>query len=77
MILKTAENGEDFQKNAKQYVVNMLSNARTLHKKNGCYYARYLTKYYDFETLKDAEGSGIECLKCKKCFKEHCREVAK
>jgi hypothetical protein len=55
----------------------MLSDARTLHKKNGCYYARYFAKYYDFETLKDAEGSGIECLKCKKCFKEHCREVAK
>ena len=70
MFLKTAENGEDFQKNAKQYVINMLSNARTLHIKGSCRYARYFAKYYDFDTLEAAESSDVEFLKCKLCFKE-------
>lgn len=77
MILKTAESAEEFQRKAKQYVMNMLSDARTLHIKNGCYHAQYFAKYYDFERLEDAECSGVECLKCRKCFKEQYQGAAK
>ena len=77
VILKVAECEEDFRCNAKQYVINMLSNARTLHIKNGCYHARCIAKYYDFDTLEAAEESGLEFLKCKNCFKEQYRGAEK
>lgn len=69
MILKIARNGEDFQRDAKKYVINMLSNARTLHIKNGCYHAQCCCKYYDFDTFEEAVDSGAEFFKCKRCFK--------
>ncbi|MBO5339148.1 MAG: hypothetical protein J6A96_05550 [Clostridia bacterium] len=68
--LKHASNGKEFQKNAKEYVINMLGNKRKLHKKNGCYYSKCYCKYYDFNTISEAENSGIDFLKCKICFKE-------
>ena len=68
VILKTAGNGEEFQRDAKKYVINMLSNARTLHIKNGCYHAQCCCKYYDFDTFEEEVNSGAEFLKCKRCF---------
>ncbi len=69
-VLKYATSGPEFQHDAKEYVVNMLSNARKLHKKNGCYYAKCFAKYYDFDTKEEALASGIEFTACKRCFKE-------
>ena len=36
--LKHATNGTQFQKEAKEYVINMLGNKQKLHKKNYCQY---------------------------------------
>lgn len=46
----------------------MVSNARTLHKKNCCYYSEFLQKYYDFDTIGEVENSGLNYVKCEKCF---------
>lgn len=67
MMLK---DGKYYESEAKEYVINMTSNARTLHRKNGCYYSHHLSKYYDFDTLEEAEQSKVEFLKCKICFGE-------
>ena len=65
VILK---DGKDYADNAKDFVINMVSETRTLHKKNGCYYSHHLSKYYDFNTLEEAENAGIDFLKCRICF---------
>ena len=67
MVLK---DGKNYKNEAKEYVINMTSNACTLHKKNGCYYSHYLSNYYDFDALEEAEQSDVEFLKCKICFGE-------
>ena len=67
--LKNATNGTQFQKEAKEYVINMLGNKQKLHIKNGCPHAKCFSKYYDFDTLKEAEKCGVEFTKCKLCFK--------
>ena len=68
--LKYASNGKSFQKDAKKYVINMLGNRQKLHIKNCCPHAICFSKYYDFDTLKEAEKCGVEFTKCKLCFKE-------
>ena len=67
--LKYATNGTQFQKEAKEYVINMLGNKQKLHKKNCCQYSKFYAKYYDFDTVEEAEKCGIEFTKCKLCFK--------
>lgn len=61
---------KDYKQNAKKYVINMISEARTLHKKDGCQYSHYLSKYCDFDTLEEVELSGIDFQKCRFCFRE-------
>ena len=68
-MLKTATNGAQFQRNAKKYVINMLGKKRKLHKKNGCYYAKCFSEYYDFDSFEEARASGLEFTQCRKCFK--------
>ena len=58
-----------YQNNAKKYVINMMNKGRrTLHIKQKCQFSRYIQYNIDFDTLADAEKSGIEFLKCKLCF---------
>ena len=52
--LKYATNGTQFQKEAKEYVINMLGNKQKLHKKNCCQYSKFYAEYYDFDTLEEA-----------------------
>jgi len=69
MEIKQAKGRNDFQNDAKKYVINMMTNSRkTLHVKNGCYYAEYLEYYVDFDTLEDVKKSGIKHIECDKCF---------
>ena len=68
--LKYAPSGKEFQEDAKKYVINMLGKKRKLHKKNGCHYSRCYSEYYDFDTVNEAEVSGINFLKCQLCFKD-------
>ena len=67
MKLKTAGNAKDFNENAKNFVINMLSGAKTLHKKNGCRDSKAISKYYDFDTYAEAKESGIDPTDCKLC----------
>lgn len=68
--IKHATTGLEFQTDAKEYVINMLSGARKLHKKNGCHYSTFSAEYYDFDTKEEAYASGIEFTHCGLCFKE-------
>lgn len=68
--LKTATNDEQFKREAKDYVINMLSGSRKLHKKNCCKYSRFYAEYYDFDTIEEAYASGIEFTTCGLCFKK-------
>ncbi len=70
MILKYAKNGEQFRKEAKEYVINMTGEKKKLHRKCGCYWSRYLHKYYDFNNLHEAKNSGVESTLCGYCFKD-------
>ena len=67
--LKCANTSMQFQKEAKEYVINMLGNKQKLHKKNCCQYSKFYAKYYDFDTLEEVEKCGVEFTKCKLCFK--------
>ena len=67
-MMKYAKSTTDFQDNAKDYVINMTSAARKLHKKNGCYYSRMFDKYYDFDTYEQAKASEIGHTDCELCF---------
>lgn len=67
MVLKTSGNSKDFNENAKEYVINMLSGAKTLHKKNGCRHSKAISKYYDFDTYAEAKESGIDHTDCELC----------
>lgn len=68
--LKTTTNGEQFRREAKNYVINMLEEKRTLHKKGCCQFSGFYAKYYDFDTEEDATASGIAFTPCELCFKE-------
>lgn len=68
MELKKAQTEEQFQAEAKKYVINMQNNSRKLHKKNGCSNSQWIKKYYDFDTLKEVKDSSIPHEKCKHCF---------
>lgn len=68
--LKYATNGTQFQKEAKEYVINMLGNKQKLHKKNCCQYSKYYAEYYDFDTVEEANASGLKFTPCRLCFKE-------
>lgn len=68
--LKTATNSEQFRREAKDYVINMLSGSRKLHKKNCCKYSGFYAEYYDFDTTEEAYASGIEFTTCGLCFKK-------
>jgi len=58
-----------YQSKAKKYVINMMSKGRrTLHIKHGCQFSNYIQYHIDFDTLSNAEKSGVEFLKCKLCF---------
>lgn len=60
MVIKTAEN-------AKEFVINMFCNEKTLHKKNCC----QDLKYYDFDTYAEAKECGIDSTDC-----EFCKDLA-
>jgi len=66
--MKYATTGPEFQRDAKEYVVNMLGGKRKLHKKNGCQHASFFAEYYDFDSKEDADESGIEFTICGHCL---------
>ena len=68
--LKYATNGTQFQKGAKEYVINMLGNKQKLHKKNCCQYSKFYAEYYDFDTVEEANASGLKFTPCELYFKE-------
>lgn len=68
--LKTAKTGEQFQREARDYFINMLCGARKLHKKGVCQYSKTCYEYYDFDTKEEAYASGIEFTTCGLCFKK-------
>ena len=71
MSIKKPKTGEEFQQNAKPYVVNMIRKSGTLHIKNtdNCPWSVFLTEYVDFDTLEDAKGNEVFKRCCKRCFK--------
>lgn len=68
--MKYAASGPEFQRDAKEYVINMLGKKRKLHKKDGCQHSKCYAKYYDFDTEEDAATSGIAFTYCEICFPE-------
>ena len=66
--IRTAKSGEDFQKNASQYVANMCENKKMLHIKNGCKDSKFMYKYIDFESLDEAKGFTPRLSMCQICF---------
>ena len=72
MKIKEVECRNNYQENARKYVINMIRGSkRTLHIKNTscCPWSKFIQQYVDFDTLSDVESSGIEYEPCKKCFK--------
>ena len=66
--LKHATGNNDFQQFAKEYVINMLGKKRKLHRKNGCQYSKHYSKYYDFDSIEEAEAIGVAHTVCELCF---------
>ena len=69
MEIKHAQGKDDYQNNAKKYVINMMKGSqKTLHIKNGCYYAESLEYYVDFDTFEEVKKSGVKHIECDNCF---------
>lgn len=53
-----ANNAEEYQKDAKKYVINMGSSKKRLHIKNNptCPYSHKLTEYVSCDTLEEVKG---------------------
>lgn len=68
--MKYAASGPEFQRDAKEYVINMLGGKRKLHKKNCYHYSGFYAEYYDFDTKEEAYASGVEFTLCGLCFKK-------
>lgn len=66
--MKKASCGEEYQKMAKEYVVNMVGNRKMLHKKNRCYHSKFLYEYLDFDSFEEAETMFPKVAICQKCF---------
>ena len=67
-MIKQAISNNEYQRFAKDYVINMLGKKRKLHRKNGCHFSRHYSKYYDFDSIEEAEASGVAYTKCELCF---------
>ena len=63
-----ANQGEEYQQQAKEYVVNMCRNRKMLHRKNCCYDSKFLYEFISFENKKDIEGLPFIVAECQKCF---------
>ena len=68
MEFKKSINKQHYEENAKNYVINMKNDSRKLHKKNSCPHSKFITEYYDFDTLEQAENANITFTKCRNCF---------
>lgn len=66
--IKTAKSGEDFQKNASQYVANMCENKKMLHIKNCCKDSKFMYEYINFKSLDEAKEFTPRLSMCQKCF---------
>lgn len=67
-------NATEFKKNSKEYNVNMTGLVRTLHKKDACYYSKYMTSFIPFNSLVEVEQfekeHNIVFKRCGNCFKQ-------
>lgn len=70
MEIQQAACGKQYQQEAKKYVINMTGKRKKLHIKNGCHWAKFLTKYYSFDTLAEAKNCGVESTLCMNCFRQ-------
>ncbi len=70
MEIKIAHSKKEFDTNAKEYVMNMTKNIRTLHKKNNpnCYYSKCFYEYVDFDNLEEVKKFPKTYRKCENCF---------
>ena len=69
MELKYSINKNEFDANAKEYIINMHKGSKKLHHKHGCYDSQCLIRYYDFDSQVEAETSVVKPTLCKKCIR--------
>lgn len=62
------QNGDNFQKNASEYVANMYENKKMLHKKNCCKDSHFMYEYMNFQSLEKAMNFIPRLSLCQKCF---------
>lgn len=65
-----ANKAEEYQQDAKKYVVNMKSSKKKLHIKDNpsCHYSHRLNEYVSFDTLEEIKELPFSVHKCDKCF---------
>lgn len=65
-----ANKAEEYQKDAKKYVINMDGGKKKLHIKNNpsCWHSNRLTEYVSFDTLEEVNELPFSVHKCDKCF---------
>lgn len=68
--INRSKSGEDFQKHAKKYVINMCKDVRTLHITNtkSCPHSKFLYEYIDANRVEDFKIGEDYYKKCKRCF---------
>ena len=73
-LIKHSKSGDDFRNNAKEFVVNMTSHKKKLHKLNNksCYHSKFMYDYLDFDSVEKAkkffENYEKDYSKCDICF---------
>lgn len=66
--MKVAKSVEQFQKECKPYVANMVKNRKMLHKKNECKDSKWFFEYEDFESIDEALNFYPRINMCQRCF---------
>lgn len=62
----------NFHEEKGEYNANMCGDVRTLHKKNGCYYSKYMYVFIPFKSIDDVREfelkNNVNFKFCKSCF---------
>lgn len=68
LIVHIANTKNEYQEDAKKYVINMTSNKRKLHIKNMCHSSKCLCEYLSYETEDEVKNIPFTINKCEWCF---------
>lgn len=68
LTVHIANTKDEYEADAKRFVLNMYQNRKKLHIKNSCYQSRYLFEYVSFDTEQEVNELPFSKTRCEICF---------